>query len=207
VSLLGGFRFLQLDEGLDITETSQVNPSLAAGSPLFGGSTIKVSDSFETHNDFYGAQVGTQAELCLGPAFVDVLGKVALGATHETVNIHGVTAITAPGGTTTTTPAGFLAVGSNSGDFSRDVFAVVPEVDVNVGWQITRYLRASVGYSFLYCSSVARPGDQVDLGLSGTQIPTDTRFNPQTGPSRPSVPLKDTDFWAQGINFAFEFRY
>jgi hypothetical protein len=207
VNLLGGFRYLQLGEGLGITESSQVNPALPAGGPLFGGSTIAIADQFDTHNYFYGGQIGAHAEICWGCLFVDVLGKVALGATHEVVDIHGATVITSPGGTRAVTPAGFLASESNSGHFTRDVFAVVPELGVNVGCQITTYLRASVGYTFLYWSSVLRPGDQVDVGLSGTRIPTDTRFNPGAGPPRPAVLLRGTDFWAQGINFGLEFRY
>jgi hypothetical protein len=207
VSLLGGFRYLQLDEGLGVTESSRVNPALAAGPPLFGGSTITIADQFDTRNNFYGGQLGAQVEGSWGRLFVNVLGKVALGATHEVVDVHGSTGITSPDGTTAVTPVGFLATASNSGHFSRDVFAVVPEVGVNVGWQITPHVRASVGYTFLYCSSVARPGDQVDVGLSGTQLPTDTRFNPGAGPARPAVLLRDTDFWAQGINFGLEFSY
>ena len=207
VSLLGGFRYLQLDEGLSIDEITRVNPALPAGSPLFGGSTIAMADQFDTHNSFYGAQVGAKAEICWGRLFVDVQGKVALGVTHEVVDIQGATAITSPAGTTVVTPAGFLASGSNSGHFTRDRFAVVPEVGINVGYQITKNVRAFVGYNFLYWSSVVRPGDQVDVGLSGTQIPTDTRFNPQAGPARPAVAFRDTDFWAQGVSFGLEFRY
>jgi hypothetical protein len=207
VSLLSGVRYLQLDEGLDITESSRVNPALPAGSPLFGGSTISIADQFDTHNYFYGAQIGAQVEFCCGRVFVDLLGKVALGVTHEVVDIHGATAITSPDGTTVVTPAGFLASASNGGHFSRDRFAVLPELGINVGYQITTHLRAFVGYTFLYWSSVVRPGDQVDVGLSGTQLPTDTRFNPQAGPARPAVPLRESDFWAQGINFGLEFRY
>ena len=104
-------------------------------------------------------------------------------------------------------PVGFLASGSNSGDYTRNVFAVVPEVGVNVGYQVTDHLRAFAGYTFLYWSSVVRPGDQIDLGLSGTQIPTDSRYNPTAGPARPAVLLRDTSFWAQGINVGIEFRY
>src|SRR5262249_50751298 len=117
VSLLGGVRYLQLDEGLGITESSHVNPALPAGRPLFGGSTITVADQFDTHNYFYGGQIGTQVEVYWGRLFVDVLGKVALGATHEVVDIHGATVIASPAGTTVVTPAGFLASESNRGHF------------------------------------------------------------------------------------------
>ena len=141
--MLAGFRFLQLDEDLGIVEISQVNDALPAGSPLFGGSTITIGDQFDTHNYFYGGQIGGQAEICWGRLFVDFLATVALGATHEVVDIHGATAITSAAGTTVVTPAGFLASGSNSGQFTRDAFAVVPEVGVNVGCQITKHWRAS----------------------------------------------------------------
>src|SRR4029077_20760328 len=60
VSLLGGFRYLQLHEGLGITEITRVNPALPAGTPLFGGSTITMADQFDTHNYFFGAQIGAQ---------------------------------------------------------------------------------------------------------------------------------------------------
>lgn len=206
-NLLGGFRYLQLDERLAITENSRVNSALPAGNLISGGSIITINDQFDVRNSFYGGQVGAQAWWCCGRMFVNVVGKVALGATHQVVDIHGSTSITSPAGSTVSTPIGFLASGSNSGQFTRDRFAVVPEVGINVGYQITRHMRASLGYTCLYWSSVVRAGDQVDTGLSGTQIPTDSRFNPQAGPDRPTVLLNDSAFWAQGINFGVEYRY
>ncbi|QJW98953.1 BBP7 family outer membrane beta-barrel protein [Frigoriglobus tundricola] len=207
LSLLAGFRYLELDEGLGITEISNINPALSPGSPTFGGSRIAAADQFDTRNYFYGAQVGAQAEWCWRRFFVNAVGKVALGVSHEVVDVHGTTVITSPAGTSVVTPAGFLASGSNSGQFARDRFAVVPEFNVNVGYQVTRHVRAYVGYTFVYWSSVARPGNQVDTALSGTQIPTDTRFNPQAGPARPAALLRNTDFWAQGVTFGLELRY
>jgi hypothetical protein len=207
VQMLGGFRYLQLNEGIGIIETSHINPALPANSPFFGGSTISIADQFDTRNNFYGGQVGLRGEVRSGRMFVELQAKVALGATHEVVDIHGSTAITSAAGTTVLTPAGFLATGSNSGTFTSNRFAVVPEVGINLGCQITSHLRALVGYTFMYCSSVVRPGDQIDTGLSGTQIPTDSRYNPQAGPIRPAVPLRQTDFWAQGINLGLELRF
>lgn len=203
----GGFRYLELNEGMSITETSQVNPALPPGSPLFGGSTITINDQFNTRNSFYGGQIGVRTECCWGRMFANVYGKVALGVTQQVVDINGSTIITAPNGTTVVTPVGFLASGSNSGHFTRDRFSVVSEVGVNLGYQITRHVRSTVGYSFLHWTSVVRPSNQIDIGLSGTQIPTDARFNPLAGPARPGILLNDTDFWAQGISFGLEFRF
>ena len=207
VLMLAGFRYLQLEEGISITENTLVNPALPAGSPFFGGSAISMTDQFDTRNNFYGAQLGLRGEVRGGRVFLEVQSKVALGVTHQVVDIHGSTSITPPGGPTTVTPVGFLASGSNSGSFSQDRFAVVPEVGVNAGYQVTDHLRTFVGYNFLYWSSVVRPADQIDVGLSGTQIPTDTRFNPAAGPARPAALLQTTGFWAQGISFGAELRY
>jgi len=204
---LYGFRYLNLEEGIAISESSSINPALPAGSPFFGGSTIAITDQFNTRNNFYGGQVGLRGEIRSGRAFVEARGTVALGVTNQTVDIRGSTSITPPGGPTTTTPVGFLASGSNSGHFTRNQFSVVPEVGVNAGVQVTRHLRAFVGYNFIYWSSVVRPADQIDLGLSGTQIPTDTRFNPTAGPARPAFQFRETGFWAQGVSFGAELRY
>jgi hypothetical protein len=204
---LVGFRYMQLNEGIGVTESSVVNSALPAGSPFFGGSTISISDQFDTRNNFYGGQVGLRGELRTGRMFVEVQGKVALGVTNQVVDINGSTVITASNGVSTVTPAGFLASGSNSGRFTRNRFAVVPEAGINVGADITGHLRAFVGYTFMYWSSVVRPGDQIDVGLSGTQIPTDSRFNPQAGPARPGVLLQETDFWAHGLNVGLELHF
>jgi hypothetical protein len=80
-------------------------------------------------------------------------------------------------------------------------------VGINVGYQLTEHLRAFVGYSFLYWTHVARPGDQIDRAVNPTQLPLSTTAPQLTGPARPAPVLRDTDFWAQGISFGVEFRY
>ncbi len=207
VQALAGFRYLNLEEGVAVAEVTRVNPALPTGSPFFGGSTIAISDRFDTRNNFYGGQVGIRGEARWGRAFVGAQTKIALGVTNQVIDISGSTAITPPGGATTATPVGFLASGSNSGRHARNVFSAVPEVGVNAGLLVTSHLRVFTGYNFLYWSSVVRPADQIDLGLSGTRIPTDTRYNPGTGPARPGTPFRDTGFWAQGVTFGAELAF
>jgi hypothetical protein len=167
LDLLAGFRYLQLDEGLGIREDLNVNPTFPQG----GGSHIDVADQFDTHNRFYGGQLGARVQWQRERLFVNVLGKVALGVTHEVIGINGTTVFTTPGGTPTAAQGGLLALPSNSGHSSRDQFAVLPEVGVSVGYQITETLRLSLGYTFLYVSSVVRPGDQIDLRVDSRQLP------------------------------------
>lgn len=207
VQMLAGFRYLNLEEGISISETTRVNPALPALTPFFGGSTISIVDRFDTRNNFYGGQVGLRGEVRRGRVFLELQSKIALGVTHQTVDIQGSTSIATPNGTTSTFPVGFLASGNYSGHYEQDKFTVVPEVGVNAGVLLTPHLRAFVGYNFLYWSSVVRPGDQINTNLNGTQIPTDTRYNPAAGPFQPSATIRDTGFWVQGVSFGLEFRY
>ncbi len=139
--------------------------------------------------------------------FLVTTASVALGTSHEEVDVHGNTAITPPGGGRTVLAGGILALPSNSGHFSRDRFAVVPEIGINLGCQVTPHLRAFVGYGFLYVSNVVRPGSLIDRTVNLTQIPSNLGPGTLIGPARPALVLRDTDFWAQGINFGLEIRY
>jgi hypothetical protein len=203
VDLLAGFRYVELNEGLGITEDLTVDPRV----PLTGGTAFGVHDQFNARNRFYGGQVGARAEFRSGNLFVNVRGQVALGGTREVVEVAGSTIIAPPGQVPTVGNGGLLAQPTNSGHFSRDHFAVVPEVGINVGYQVTEHLRAFVGYSFLYWSSVARPGDQIDRAVNPTQLPVSATAPVLTGPARPAPLFRDTDFWAQGISFGVEVRY
>jgi hypothetical protein len=113
-----------------------------------------------------------------------------------------------PGGTPVALRGGFLALPTNIGHFSRDRFSFVPRVGVNFGYQVTQNLRAFVGYTFLYWTDVIRPGEQIDRVLNLSQNPTFGHPGAALfGPARPEVLFKETDFWAQGINFCIEFRF
>lgn len=96
---------------------------------------------------------------------------------------------------------------SNIGSHEQDQFAFVPELGVNIGLQLTRRFKARVGYSFLWVSSVARAGEQIDPVVNVTQFPILSANGPLVGPARPSVKFADTDFWAHGLNFGFEVTY
>jgi hypothetical protein len=200
---IGGFQYLDLRESLQVREDIMVLPT----SPTFANDRVLVIDSFATHNHFYGGELGLAGEYRLGPWSVEARGKVGLGSTHEVVDINGSQLITTPTGMATSFRGGLLALPSNIGHFTRDSFAVVPQLNVNLGYQITSFLRAFVGYDFLYWSKVLRPGDQIDRVLDISQIPNFIPGVPPTGQARPAVPFKETGFWAQGINFGLEFKF
>jgi hypothetical protein len=201
IDALAGFRYLDLDEGLTISENLAVLPAV----PLLGGSQFVVQDSFSTHNQFYGGQLGLRAAASLGRFSTVANLKVALGDCQQLVDIHGFTQITTPAGAVTTQPGGLLALPSNSGRFFGDRFAVVPEANLAVGYQVTDHLSISIGYTFLYSSDVARPGDQIDRAINPGALPITGATSVPS--SRPAFSLQGTDFWAQGLTFGLELRF
>jgi hypothetical protein len=189
VDLVGGFRFIAFDEKLDINESTTA---------LAVGITTSVGDHFAARNRFYGGQLGLAGDWQSGPWLLDVRGTIGLGVMDEQVDVGGVTSTTTAAGIVSA-PHGLLAQAGNSGRRSRSVFAAVPEVGVNVGRQLTRHVAGFVGYTFLYSSSVARPGDQIDRSISPAPVSA-------TG-GRPAAPVHEADLWVQGLNLGLELRY
>jgi hypothetical protein len=212
LDVLLGYRRLDLKEDLGLSNTAT---SLVAGfgdQNLFAGTTINppysvsILDSFSTRNSFNGGQVGSRFAYHWGRLSLELLGKVALGSMQEVVTINGVTTTNAPLAVTSL-PGGIFAQASNIGQYHRDVFAVVPEGNLNLGVQITNWLSARVGYTFLYASNVVRPGDQIDRTINTNLVPIDTGYGTPGGPARPGFSFKDTDFWAQGLNLGLQLQF
>jgi hypothetical protein len=184
LDLLGGFRYLQLNESLNVTQ------DFVAGD---FSEEDTWDDAFRTRNNFYGGQIGARAEYAYHRFFMNVTGKVALGVTNQQVALDGgLTQAFLTNGTdnlgnpvqnvqVTHTPGGGLL--ELPATLTRNHFTVVPELGYNLGYQFTPYMRGAIGYTFVYWSSVVRPGDQV------TGLP------------------RATSFWAQGLNFSLGFNF
>src|SRR5262249_59900165 len=102
---------------------------------------------------------------------------------------------------------GLLALSSNIGHYDRERFTVIPEVGLNVGYELSEHCRLTVGYNFLYWSSVVRPGDQIDRNVDVTLIPNFIASDLPTGQRRPAPLLQKTDFWAQGLSVGVEIKW
>ena len=83
----------------------------------------------------------------------------------------------------------------------------VPEASINLYFQLTDHLKVFAGYTFLYWSHIARPGDQVDINVNPNLVPTSMTFGAAGGPARPAFTFHSTDFFAHGVNFGLELRY
>lgn len=194
VDVLGGVRYVGLDESLAVAQT---------GTSLAGAGGFSVNDSFRTRNQFVGGQLGSQVEVRLGRLYTNLLGKVAVGNVHQIVDVRGDTALSGAG----SVPAGFLALGPNSGRQTQDTFGVVPELNFNVGYQLRPCLRLYAGYTFLYLNDVARPGDQVGTTVNTALVPASPTFGTPGGAALPGPVFNRTDYWAQGVNIGLALRY
>lgn len=194
VMLVGGFKYLDLEEGLTVNQLFL--------DTQFPG-VLQVRDSFQTRNQFYGLALGLQAGFSYEFLSVDVCGKVAFGPTHQQLRVAGQTTGSF-GFFTGETPAGLFALPSNSGEWSRNSFTVIPEVQVKVNCEVTNYLRVFVGYDLLYSNNVIRAASQVDRNLNPTQ---NTAFLLPTGAPAPVAGFNRTEYWAQGISTGVQFQY
>jgi hypothetical protein len=86
---------------------------------------------------------------------------------------------------------------------------VVPEVGLNIGYQITSWASVFVGYTFLYTNNVARPGNQINPNINPTQSTsfTEDPAPQRQGPAQPSCRVNSSDCWAQGGNVGVSFRF
>lgn len=200
-----GFRYLDLNENLAIDTTAFG----LAGAGNFAGALFLTEDLFKTRNQFYGAQLGLRTSYRYERLTLDLLSQIAIGATHQVVNRFGQTNISNshdPILVSGTYTGGLLALPTNIGTMERDAFAVVPEVQLQLGYAVTESVRLFVGYNFLYWSSVIRPYDQLDRAVNPSQIPAFGGLN-LVGPARPAPVVHTSDFWAQGVNFGLDLRF
>ena len=137
--LVGGYRWFRLEEGLQITDTVNL-----VGGGLPSGVGFTHLDSFGTRNQFNGGDVGLFSDLRRGRYVFETTAKVAIGDMAEVVNIDGQTKVN-NGSTIVGYPGGVLTQVSNIGVYHRNQFALIPEFNFKLGYQITPGLRAMTG--------------------------------------------------------------
>jgi hypothetical protein len=198
--LLGAYRFFNLDESLDIKATSTLGFD-PLPFPVDAG-RIEAVDSFETQNIFNGGEIGIGTELNRNRWTLGAETRLALGNMHQTLTIDGRTSAIYDT-YVASFAGGLLAMPTNIGTYTRDRFALIPQVDVKLGYQLFPSLRLTVGYNFTYVSNVIRPGDQIDLNVNTTQI----AGLPLVGPAVPTASLDDTSIWLQGFTTGIDMRF
>lgn len=198
--LLAGFRWWNFDEHL----------KFFGDSPLVSPATIyNYHDKFHVENNFYGGQIGASLDYSYCSFFVNVKAKIGLGAICQESIIEGeFTTDEFPGGLQTF-EGGFFAEPTNIGHHKKTRFSVLPELDLNFGYQVSDCLRLQIGYSVLYVTNVLYAGKQIDRNINPTQS-VNIEFDENAtlvGIPSPKAKMSSEGLWAQGINAGIEFKF
>lgn len=203
LGVLAGFRYWNFNENLTFVVDS---PALTIPGEIYNS-----RDQFHTRNNFYGGQIGLGFYSNWQRLFFTATGKVALGGMQEYVSIKGkfITNNFDGYGAAQTFLGGYFALPSNIGNHKRTRFAVLPEVDLNLGYKIADYLSISVGYTFLYVNEVLFAGKQMNRNINPTQssLYEFTATPTPEGKPSPRVSYKSGSIWAQGINVGLEIKF
>jgi hypothetical protein len=194
--LVGGYRYLQLDDTVSVTETAVVSSATPSGLPQ---TAATATDLFDSTTQFHGGEVGIIERWWHKRMSLQLLGKVALGASIFDTTISGSTTATG----SAASAGGVLAQPTNAGSYQSALFAAVGEAGITLDYALWSQCRASVGYTFLWWSTVSRTGAQIDRTVNPTQFSP----GPLTGPARPAFTQRTNDFWAQGLNLGLEYQF
>lgn len=193
--LVSGYHYSRVADRLRIDSFSRDED----GGFLLGiGNTRRLQDAFEARNDFHGGSIGLLTQIHRQRNTFLMLGKVSLGNMHQKLTIDGAQLNQTPAGGSSFFNSGTYAVGTNIGQFDRDVLAFIPECNFTWKYNVFGNVDMSLGYSFSYWSDILTAGAAIDRQVNPEQF---QGLPILVGPDRPQVTLSDSDFWVQGINF------
>jgi hypothetical protein len=192
LDLLVGYQTASLSDRLWVNSTTQ--------SPV--GTFLDLRDRFDTNNRFHGGVIGLSG-IAYAPRWsVSSMVKLGMGNMNRYVGIDGSQSITT--GTpavTTSSSQGLQARATNIGNYQFDTFVVSPEVNVTLGYRLTRRLEATLGYDYLLLPKVARAADQLDPALAANLS------NPLTGDPRPRFTFTESDLGIHSLSYGLQYRY
>jgi outer membrane immunogenic protein len=201
LSAVSGFRYVDLSESFVMTSTI-----VGAANSAFAGQSGYAIDKFDTRNQFFGGTLGLRGLYNYGLFSLETTARIALGVNHQTLSIFGYYQDFNALLPYSSGPYGIFAMPSNEGISSKNTFAVVPEFQTKLGFDVTPTIRFTVGYDFIYFSNVIRPTDQIDRNIpKGQTYQQDTtQADSSTVPARL---FKSTDFWAHGLSVGINARF
>ncbi|HBE71899.1 MAG TPA: hypothetical protein DDW52_27470 [Planctomycetaceae bacterium] len=184
--LIAGYTFNRLANGISI---NSVSTNRATGDSIPDGTVFTIDDLFETTNTFHGAHLGVVSSITASRLSLQTLAKVSFGSVHQRLNVFGNTD-SELGGVVSSSAGGIYARPSNIANTTRNTFAFIPEMGLKLGYSCRENVQLTVGYTFMFWSSVAMAGDQIDSTVDLTGVG-----------GRPAAMFNDSTFWTQGIDF------
>jgi hypothetical protein len=207
-----GLRYANLSDNLQIQQnTTALNaPALTFnGTAIPLSDSVRITDSYLTQNEFIGPQLTLRYEQTFDALTLGVTGKLALGATQQSINIAGQSEhISASGQTVNVASGGFLATSSNIGPYNHSNFSAIPELELKLSYNATKNLNLFISYDFMCWTNVARVGEQISPTVNLTQVPTAAVFNPSFGgPNNPAPLFRNVDLVVNSLRVGLELKY
>ncbi|MHB1949269.1 MAG: BBP7 family outer membrane beta-barrel protein [Gammaproteobacteria bacterium] len=215
MDFLAGLRWVQFREKF----VFDVNTSGVSGGPT-AGQFFNSHDLFDNVDNFYGFNFGLQTKYDSSQIYGLASARLAVGNMNESVQING-SSSTSNG--TLFFPVnraagrvingGIFAQPSNIGHHSNNIFAVVPELDLQLGYHLLKNLSVFTSYNIVYISNLARPGNLINRNINTTRtaLANASRASGSGiaagGPAGPNINFLNTSFWAQGVSFGLTFSY
>jgi outer membrane protease len=200
LDFMAGYRYMQLK---DVFRTHEATFSTDPSGLVPIGTATSIHDLFDTKNEFNGANLGFAGRMQNNRWSVDLLMKLGIGNTRSRVNLQGSSTITTPDGKVASYDSGLLVLDSNTQSITHNHFSMIPEIGINLGYDLTPRMRATVGYSLIYWSHVARAGDQVNTDLNPNEFQSTT----WTGAAIPRETFVVDDYWIQGLNVGLDLHF
>jgi hypothetical protein len=137
------------------------------------------NDQIKVYNHFIGPQIGINADYHYNRWSVMTGFNLGIGVMHQVAKISSNTAqtvvretstqnaagqITSTTNTTTTNSnGGLLFSPTDVGQYSRNQFGLLPEINAKLGFKATERIKLTVGYDFLLLANVLRAPNQTQL--------------------------------------------
>lgn len=167
------------------------------------GTRRDLIDEFSMVNRFEGVSPGALYNVRGACWSFSFLGKCGLGTMHHVASIAGSTTETDRTGAVTVTNGGIFAQPTNIARHETREFAIMPEMQMKIGYRILPCLEATLGYNGIYWNRMAQAGEQVDRTLNSTQFDGNTLF----GAPRPEFNFRLHDYYVQGITVGLQGTY
>jgi hypothetical protein len=192
LDLLVGYQTASLTDSILVNSITNTPP---APGQL---SVLDLRDRFDTSNRFHAGVIGLSG-IAYAPRWsVASTVKLGMGNMERYVGIDGSQNITV-GLVPNKIPQGLHARSTNKGTYQFDTFIVSPEVNLTLGYRLTRHLEATVGYDYLLLPKVARAADQFDADLASNLAPT--------GDPRPTFVFRESDLGVHSLSYGLQYRY
>ncbi|QDV69829.1 hypothetical protein Poly24_35460 [Rosistilla carotiformis] len=203
IRLFAGYNYHELEESVQVQDFKR---TLDSSLGLAVGTTIAESDRFDTDNQISSFVLGADLHARHRRWSVGMMMKLGFGNNRATATLDGSTTTTVPlagGDDVSTVNTGLLVLESNRGVYEGNEFTMIPQLGLDVGFQLTRGWSAHVGYDFIYWSRVVRPGDQIDTNLNLSQLAA----GGLSGLPAPTMPWKVSDLRVHAVDFGLQFAY